>query len=67
MKKIMADVTAIRLAQEVLKSDPKYILGGASGEDAAKELADFIKTLSERLQADFSDMTNIPITDINKN
>lgn len=53
MEKYVADVLALRLAQDVLTCEPETIIGKhAVGIEAADNLADFIKQLSLRLQYD---------------
>jgi len=55
MKKQSADVLAVQLAAEILRTDPNkliYVHGEGSGEVNANTLAAFIRTLSAAFEKD---------------
>jgi len=52
MHKITADTLAINFAIQIAKTDPNFFGEGAALSVRAEYVADFIKNLSSRLQAD---------------
>lgn len=53
MDRKSADVAAIQIANSILKTEPSRIIrNGSSSSQAASQVADFIKILSDRLQED---------------
>lgn len=56
MNKFYADLNAVKIAEVILSTEPSAITGSSGGkENAAIAVADFIKTLSERLSSDLDD------------
>lgn len=58
MDKAPADVLALKLAAKILLTEPKMVISNNSPESTANELANFVKTLSERFQKDIDNRVN---------
>ncbi len=52
MEKYNADAMALNFAIRISESDPQFFCANGNGAYKAEMMADFIKTLSTRLQSD---------------
>lgn len=61
MKKLDAEKLAIQLTTEILRTTKNELIFTNQSENQARNIADFIKALSNRFQSDLDDNVDLPL------
>ncbi|QQF85771.1 hypothetical protein JFL55_08345 [Histophilus somni] len=62
MEKYQADELALQLVNSILKTEPSALASGSAAVDA-RQIAVFVKTISDRFQQDLDDFNVTPTLD----